>query len=107
MIVNWFDTKEVERFAVSLGEEFIQRVPVSAIKESAGTGGRLLDAATQVLLVRIDKFVAGKKNNFYKKACFGNKFKWHLKDAGYPDAMVDSVVLAVVRRFAGVLPSKR
>lgn len=101
MIFNWFDTKEIETFAVSLGNDFCQRVPLSTAKESTRDAARLLDGASHIILARVDKFVVNQRLNFYKKACFGNKFKWHLKDAGYPDAIVDPVVLAVVKRLSG------
>lgn len=101
MALNWFDTKEVEAFSVLLGNDFCQRVSLSVVSENKREATRKLDAATHVILARVDKFVANRRFNFYKKACFGNKFKWHLKDAGYPDSIVDPLVLAVVKRFSG------
>ncbi len=100
MAFNWFDTKEVEEFAVLLGNDFCQRLSVSLASENTRETTRALDGATHVVFARVDKFVMTRRLNFYKKACFGNKLKWHLKDAGYPDAIVDPVVLAVVKRLS-------
>ncbi len=38
---------------------------------------------------RISAFAAERRPNLYQKACFGNRIKWALKEAGYPAPFVD------------------
>ena len=37
---------------------------------------------------RIGAFAAERRPNLYQKACFGNRIKWALKEAGYPAPFV-------------------
>jgi hypothetical protein len=39
--------------------------------------------------VRISQFAAEHRPNLYQKACFGNRVKWALKEAGYPAPFVE------------------
>ena len=38
---------------------------------------------------RISEFAAARRPNLYQKACFGNRIKWGLREAGYPEPFVE------------------
>jgi hypothetical protein len=40
---------------------------------------------------RVDVFARSRPLNLYKKAHLGNRFKWSLREAGYPGAFADAL----------------
>lgn len=101
MGIPWFDSKEVEEFAVFLANVFCQRVPLSALEQSGSKNERALNDALRVINSQVDQFIHNKSINLYKKACFGNKLKWALKGANYPDVFIDQLVLDLLARISG------
>lgn len=97
-MLTWFDTYEVDAFASSLASDFCQRVPPNTITDNIrGSKNRLADARG-IVMDRVSNFVATRRLNFYKRASLANKFKWALLENGYPNALVDTLVLEVVKR---------
>ena len=41
-----------------------------------------------------------RRPNLYQKARFGNRIKWALKDAGYPEPFIDVTTHAFLKQFA-------
>ncbi len=89
MLLNWFSRKHIDEFAGSIVAELLVRFPQSGVdlstRKSAEKAMRTLDR----IFSRISVFAVERRPNFYQKACFGNRIKWGLKEAGYPAPFVD------------------
>jgi hypothetical protein len=89
MLLDWFSRKHIDDFADSIVAEVLQRFPQSgtdvATAKSAEKALKTLDR----IFVRIGAFAAERRPNLYQKACFGNRIKWALKEAGYPAPFVE------------------
>lgn len=110
MFLNWFDTKEVDEFADAIAADLLARFPPSEIEDQKRKGPARLKKAHDAIFSRAESFVRAKPLNMYKKARLGNRFKWALREAGYPAEFVDSLtyeltafitVKAGTRRKAG------
>jgi hypothetical protein len=88
MLLDWFSRKHVDEFADSIVAELLQRFPQSdsevATTKSAEKAMKTLDR----IFLRIGAFAVERRPNLYQKACFGNRIKWALKEAGYPAPFV-------------------
>src|SRR6266581_3721030 len=76
MFGNWFDCKEVDEFADTIVADLVKRFPPSDV----GVPARK----------------AADRLNLYKKAHLGNRVKWALKEAGYPEEFVDALTYELV-----------
>lgn len=94
MLLNWFDTSEVDAFTESLVGEFVQRVPKEG--DVRGARGRAKEASA-TLLARVERFARGHKLNLYKRARLANTLKWQLQEAGYDKGTVDALALDVAK----------
>jgi len=92
MISEWFKSKDIDEFADTLVAEVRQRFPPIGIELPAKTGAERLGKIHQALFGRIEAFAKGRKLSLYRKARLGNKVKWALRDAGYPEVFVDAFV---------------
>ncbi len=89
MLLDWFSRKHIDEFADSIVAELLRHFPQSdaevSTKKSAEKAMRTLDR----IFMRISAFAAERRPNVYQKACFGNRIKWALKDAKYPEPFVE------------------
>lgn len=100
MLLDWFSRKHIDEFADSIVAELLQRFPQSgtdlSTKKSAEKAMRTLDR----IFVRISAFAAESRPNVYQKACFGNRIKWALKEAKYPEPFVEAATQKFVAYMA-------
>ncbi|HKU69659.1 MAG TPA: hypothetical protein VJQ51_02365 [Burkholderiales bacterium] len=97
MKIEWFDAAEAVRFGESLGDFFIERIPLAS---SEAGKSRKLDKQLGVvdkMLVQIEQFKARHKLNVYKKAKLAGAFKEKLIGAGYDSKLVDEVTLGIAK----------
>jgi len=97
MFANWFGTKEVDDFADSLVAELVRRLPPSL----EATPKKIVEKISKTqgaLCARADEFVSSRRLSIYQKARLGNRFKWALKDAGYPPKFVEGWTHELVTR---------
>jgi hypothetical protein len=100
MFLNWFDTSEVDAFATSLANEFIQRSPPQQAAPAArGAQSRMREAAS-AMLVRVGNFASGRQLNIFKRARLANSLKWRLHEAGYDKNLVDDLTLDVAKKVS-------
>jgi hypothetical protein len=89
MLLHWFSRKHIDEFADSVVAELRQQFPQAGIdlstRKSAEKAVRTLDR----IFTRISAFAAERRPNLYQKACFGNRVKWALKEASYPEPFVE------------------
>ena len=110
MLLDWFSRKHIDEFADSIVAELLRRFPQAGVdlstRKSAEKAVRTLDR----IFSRISTFAADRRPNLYQKACFGNRIKWGLKEAGYPAPFVQVVTqkfLAYMAIASAAHPSAR
>lgn len=104
-VFQWFDTVEIDELARSIATELIKRVPPATLESRDKKAAARLRNTHDAIFARAGKFARTHKLNVYKKARLGNRFRWALKDAGYPPEFVDSwtyeLVTLITLAFAG------
>ena len=100
MALSWFDTKEVDAIADELVRDLVKRIPPATIE----SGGKKSEAKQQrtreLVLQRAAEFAKKTPLNIYKKARLANRFKWALRDAGYPGEFIDGVAYELAATMA-------
>ena len=95
-MLSWFDTSEVDRFADTLVAELARRTPPASLAADGRKSDARFHRMTEVLSQRVRQFAESQRPNVFKRARLGNRVKWALKDAGYPDPFVDAFTYEVV-----------
>jgi hypothetical protein len=99
---RWFGTQEVDDFAKLLAREFAKRYPPNAAADlgaGAKPPSKLINALDDTI-ARAVKFRKAQKLGVYRKAKFGNTFKWELRELGYSEAFVERITKELVFRLA-------
>jgi hypothetical protein len=99
-ILRWFDTTEIDELARSIAADLVKRVPPSTLDSHTKKAAERLRNAHDAIFDRAAKFARTQKLNIYKKARFGNQFRWALKEAGYPPEFVESWTYELVTLVA-------
>jgi hypothetical protein len=89
MALDWFSRKHIDEFADSVIAELRERFPQSGVNLSSEKAAEKALKALDRIFSRISAFAAERRPNVYQKACFGNRIKWALKEAGYPEPFVE------------------
>jgi hypothetical protein len=100
MVLSWLDTREVDAFADAVVKELIERFPPAGVDLSTRKSVDRVMRNVERLLVRVTEFTRERKLNVYKKARFGNRVKWALKEANYPPQFVDIMTHKLVEKAA-------
>jgi hypothetical protein len=95
-MLGWFDTAEVDRFADTVLAELVRRVPLNQLRKESPKTDKRFSRMTEVLSDQARAFATAQRPNVYKRARLGNRVKWALKDAGYPDPFVDAFVTELI-----------
>jgi hypothetical protein len=90
-------SKEVDAFAEQLAEAIAKRYPpaMDAAEKRKVSANRL----TKILEDAFDKAASFQRDNqlgWYKKASFGNAFRWKLKDLGYSERFIEVATEGVI-----------
>ena len=96
MLSEWFNCSEVDAFVDSIVAELVKRFPPEGVELPAKKATERLRRTHDVIFRRVEAFASATALNLYKKAHLGNRFKWTLKDAGYPDEFVDTLTHELV-----------
>lgn len=97
---QWFDATEVDGFADSIIAELRSRYPPSGVELPARKAIERLRKSFGRLFDRIDAFARETRLNLYKKARLGNRVRWALKEAGYPEEFVEAFTRELVTHVA-------
>lgn len=89
--------KEVDGFAEELAEAIAKRYPpamdaAEKRKVSANRLTKILEDAFE----KAESYQKEKQLGWYKKASFGNAFRWKLKDLGYSERFIDVATEGVI-----------
>ena len=90
MLLDWFSRKHIDAFADSIVAELLQRFPQSGADLSTEKSVEKAMKTLDRIFARIGAFAAERRPNLYQKACFGNRIKWALKEARYPEPFVEA-----------------
>jgi hypothetical protein len=93
----WFDTSEVDSLAGTVVAEMQRRVPPAEIAAADDKSDKRLRRMTEVLSDRARAFAMAERPNLYKRARLGNRVRWALKEAGYPESFVEAFTYELVR----------
>jgi len=96
MFGSWFDCKEVDEFADTIVADLVKRFPPSDVGVPARKAAERLKRTHDTIFARIEAFARSRQLNLYKKAHLGNRVKWALKEAGYPEEFVDALTYELV-----------
>lgn len=91
MILDWFNTREVDEFAASIASDLVARFPPSELEQQRRKGPARYRKAHDLVFSKAEDFVRTHKLNLYTKARLGSQFKAALTNAGYAPDFVDSV----------------
>lgn len=91
-MLKWLRTGDVDVFADSVVTELTKRVPLNTLRKQGAKADKRFSRMTEVLSDQVRAFGREKRPNVYQRARLGNRIKWALKDAGYPEPFVDAFV---------------
>lgn len=97
---SWFNTKAVDDCAASLTADFAARYPVSVDGGKGTAAPNRLEQALVELYARAEKFHREQNLGLYKKAKLANAIKWHLRELGYDNDLVEKISKTIAIRLA-------
>src|SRR5262245_27751594 len=102
---GWFDFREVDAFADDVVADLLKRSPPAGLHTAGKKAAERMRRAPDVIFSRAQTFAREKRPGFYRKARLGNRVRWGLKEAGYPDefaaALSEELVAVVTLAAAG------
>jgi len=100
MILDWFDTKDVDALADRLASDLVKRVPPSNVDAQGKKAAAKQHKIREAILRQVRDFTSKHPLNVYKKARLANRFKWALREAGYPQVLVDEMAFELATLMA-------
>ncbi len=98
MPFGWFNAREAKEFGIELARFYMERVPLDAPPGKPKRAEKRAEVLDKMAL-QIARFRQSRRLNFYKRAQFGNAFRWALVDAGYDTADADEVTNFLLLKF--------
>lgn len=95
-MLRWLRTSDVDALADTVVAELVQRVPLNSLRKQGGGAEKRFTRMTEVISDQVRAFGRDKRPNIYQRARLGNRVKWALRDAGYPDPFIDAFVTELV-----------
>ena len=107
MALTWFSTKAVDEFADTIVAELFERFPRGSVDLSTKKAAERAMRTLERMYSSIAAFAVQRRPNLYQKARFGNRIKWALKDADYPEPFIEIVTTEFVKQLTLTARSKR
>ena len=95
-MLKWFDSRKVDEFADWLTAEMLKRYPPTGLDTDPKKATKRFQKVHDSLLSRVQAFASETKLNLYTKARLGNRVKWAMREAGYPQSFADEFTNEVV-----------
>jgi len=95
-MLKWFDTKKVDEFSDWLIAEMLKRYPPAGLDTDPKKSTKRFQKVHESLFLRVQAFAIENKLNVYTKARLGNRVKWAMREAGYPQTFADEFTHEVV-----------
>jgi len=102
-MISWFDARAHKQFGEELAALVIEKMPLPGGADTragrrTGKPKKPQDVLRR-MLARISEFNGQHRANLYKKAQFGNAFKWKLLEAGYEAEFADELAKELLIHF--------
>jgi hypothetical protein len=91
-MLRWFDTKDVNALAQWVVNDVLERLPPASLGRSDHKITERVHRMSEAISGRVRDFASTRKPNLYQRAHLGNRVKWALKEAGYPEDFVATLV---------------
>ena len=104
-MLAWFNAAEFERLGEQLAAQVVSKIPLEPVATPKGQGrekrrnkrkSTTPQDVLRGLMIEAKNFSSRNRSNFYKKARFGNSFKWRLREAGYDAEFVDELTMELM-----------
>jgi hypothetical protein len=99
-IFSFFNTREIEGFAVGLAEDLRRRFPPASEARTDPGAKQQVKVILEGLAARAVRYHEQNKLGIYKKAKLANVFKWKLSELGYSTEFVDRATTELATRLA-------
>lgn len=96
MILDWFNTREVNEFARTIVDELLKRYPPDGKDFKVKKSTERLRKTHDAIFSSANTLARSAKLNTYKIAHLGTQVKWALKEAGYPKGFVETFVMELM-----------
>jgi hypothetical protein len=100
MVLNIFNTREVEEFATVLANDLGRRFPPASEARTDPGAKHQIKVILDGLAARAVRYHEQNKLGIYRKAKLGNVFKWKLKELGYSDEFAEQATKEIVTHLA-------
>ncbi|MBC3920897.1 hypothetical protein H8L32_25760 [Undibacterium sp. CY18W] len=97
-MISWFSAKEAKDFGLQLAEFVVAQMPTELAAKKDKTFKKRIKILQQ-LEQKIHNFKLEHRLNIYKKAQFGNVFKWHLLEQGFDKEVVEELTNIVMKEI--------
>ena len=89
---GWFDTKDEDALAQWVVDDMRERLPPDMLGRPDRKVSERVHRMSEAISGRVRDFVSARKPNLYQRAHLGNRVKWALKEAGYPEDFVATFI---------------
>ena len=97
MLFSWFETKKSVDFANDLAVEFQKRISPDDLANPTTSIESRLRGAKDLMMSRTQVFAERNSLNLLSRARLANTLQWKLKEFGYADDMVQTLVREVTK----------
>jgi len=87
-MIGWFDMQEVDAFAQWTVAEIGKRIPPGTLERSDRKAADRMSRMNDAISAKARELAP--RLNFFKRARLGNRVKWGMKEAGYPEGFIDT-----------------
>lgn len=94
-MLKWLDATEAEKQADQAIEEVERLVPHTTLTGGADVRKKQIQKLDRMIGNHRSRYAAA-EYNIYQKAKFANRVKWRLRDGGYPNDFIDSLVRLLI-----------
>ena len=94
-MLKWLDATEAEKQADAATEEVERLVPPTALTGGTDVRKKQIQKLDRMIANQRSRYTAA-RYNIYQKAKYANRVKWRLRDGGYPNDFIDSLVRLLI-----------
>ena len=99
-ILGFFNTRELEEFAVALASDLARRFPPASEQRTDPGAVHQINVILEGLAARAVRYHGQHKLGVYKKAKLANVFQWKLRELGYSQPFIERATKEIVTRLA-------
>lgn len=100
MIKSWFSTASASEFGTRIAQHYACELRLINSETNKSKREKKHKKLLANIMAQTKDFNAANKLNIYKKAKLGNAIKWTLKDLGYDEKIIDSLLKGIFIELA-------